>query len=68
MKQAPERPTRRGFFMGASAVTAVAAATSVSPLLKPAETAQQNQPPAPERGGGYNLSEHIKRYYRTARV
>lgn len=54
--------------MGASAVTAVAAATSVSPLLKPAETAQQNQPPAPERGGGYNLSEHIKRYYRTARV
>ena len=68
MKPAPERPTRRGFFMGASAVTAVAAATSVSPLLKPAEPAQQNQPPAPERGGGYNLSEHIKRYYRTARV
>ena len=23
---------------------------------------------APERGGGYNVSEHIKRYYRTARV
>jgi hypothetical protein len=54
--------------MGASAVTAVAAAASVSKTLSPAEPAQQNPPPAPERGGGYNLSEHIKRYYRTARV
>ena len=54
--------------MGASAVTAVAAAATVSQTLTPAEPAQQNQPPVPERGGGYNLSEHVKRYYRTARV
>jgi hypothetical protein len=25
-------------------------------------------PPAPENGGGYSLSEHVKRYYQTARV
>ncbi|MFZ3118839.1 MAG: formate dehydrogenase, partial [Variovorax sp.] len=23
-------------------------------------------PPAPDNGGGYSLSEHVKRYYRTA--
>jgi len=23
-------------------------------------------PPAPENGGGYSLSEHVKRYYATA--
>jgi len=22
--------------------------------------------PAPEKGGGYTLSEHVKRYYKTA--
>ena len=25
-------------------------------------------PPPPERGGGYHLSEHVKRYYKTAMV
>jgi hypothetical protein len=24
--------------------------------------------PKPERGGGYTLSEHVKRYYQTTRV
>jgi hypothetical protein len=24
--------------------------------------------PAPERGGGYSLSEHVKRYYKTTRL
>jgi hypothetical protein len=24
--------------------------------------------PAPEKGGGYSLSEHVKRYYKTTRV
>jgi hypothetical protein len=47
-------PSRRGFFMGAAAAgAAVAAVTAL---------------PAPENGGGYSLSEHVKRYYQTARV
>jgi hypothetical protein len=25
-------------------------------------------PPAPENGGGYSLSEHVKRYYKTTLV
>jgi hypothetical protein len=28
----------------------------------------QKLPPAPENGGGYSLSEHVKRYYQTTRV
>ena len=68
MTKAQARPSRRGFFMGASAVTAVAAVATVSQKLATSETAAPTTQPAPERGGGYNLSEHIKRYYRTARV
>ena len=68
MKQAPERPSRRGFFMGASVVTAAAAVATVSQKLTPAVAAAPADQPTPERGGGYNVSEHVKRYYRTARV
>ena len=34
------------------------------PVAAPAEPAA----PAPSSGGGYQLSEHVQRYYRTARV
>ena len=61
--------SRRNLFAGAATVGAVAAATSVLP------TAVQNvaasvvpQLPKPERGGGYTLSEHVQRYYKTTRV
>jgi hypothetical protein len=61
--------SRRSLFASAATVGAVAAATSVLP------TAVQNlsakaapELPKPERGGGYSLSEHVKRYYQTTRV
>ena len=61
--------SRRSLFAGAATVGAVAAATSVLP------TVGKNQLPAaapalpkPERGGGYSLSEHVQRYYKTTRV
>jgi nitrous oxide reductase len=68
MTKAQVRPSRRGFFMGASAVTAVAAVATVSQKLATSEPAAAAEQPTPERGGGYNVSEHVKRYYRTARV
>jgi hypothetical protein len=64
--QAPS--SRRAFFSGAAAVGVTAAvATSVPQWV--ADAPQANAlPPAPENGGGYSLSEHVKRYYQTACV
>lgn len=59
--------SRRGFFMGAAAAGAAAAAVSALPGLD-APSADNKLPPAPENGGGYSLSEHVKRYYQTTRV
>lgn len=69
----PPRPEssilrRRSLFAGAGVVGAAAAATALLPSVTPeAPTAQEPQP-APERGGGYRLSEHVQHYYKTARV
>lgn len=59
--------SRRGFFIGAA--TAGAAAVAVTSLPNMAETpvaaVAPALPPPPENGGGYSLSEHVKRYYAT---
>ena len=59
--------SRRGFFLGAASVGAAAAAVTVLPkgLEATASTVPSTPKPAPERGGGYTLSEHVKRYYKT---
>ena len=61
--------SRRRFFAGAATVGAVAATAAVMPRIvqSPAEAvAAPVLPPAPANGGGYSLSEHVKRYYKTA--
>ena len=60
--------SRRGFFFGAAAVGAVATAVAVLPKVQAPVVvdAEPGLKPAPERGGGYSLSEHVKRYYQTA--
>lgn len=61
--------SRRSLFAGAATVGAVAAATSVLPTaVQGLATPTSPQLPKPERGGGYTLSEHVKRYYQTTRV
>ncbi len=61
--------SRRSLFAGAATVGAVAAATSVLPsALQGVATQAAPALPKPERGGGYTLSEHVKRYYQTTRV
>ncbi|MDI9331875.1 MAG: formate dehydrogenase [Alphaproteobacteria bacterium] len=67
MKTKQAQPSRRGFFLGASAATAVAAVAAVSSPLTSSTQVVEEQP-KPERGGGYKVSEHIQRYYRSARV
>lgn len=61
--------SRRSLFAGAATVGAVAAATSVLPgAVKGVVPQAAPVLPKPERGGGYTLSEHVKRYYQTTRV
>lgn len=59
-----------GFFLGAAGAGAAVAAVSVLPKVAPAPAAVEAvapaAKPAPEKGGGYSLSEHVKRYYKTA--
>ncbi len=76
MKNAPKHsskpeqsaPSRRGFFMGAAATSAAAVAVTSLPNMGGQAPQIAKLPPAPENGGGYSLSEHVKRYYQTTRV
>ena len=61
--------SRRGFFWGAAAAgAAVATVASVKAVDTGAATPSESLPAAPAKGGGYSLSEHVKRYYQTTRV
>jgi hypothetical protein len=64
----PRPASRRGFFVGAATVGAAATAVTVLPKVveSPATSEASALPPPPEKGGGYSLSEHVKRYYKTA--
>ena len=68
MSQPKSKLSRRHLFVGAGTVGAVAAAASLLPgaVQENAITAQVKEPPA--RGGGYQLTEHVKRYYKTTLV
>lgn len=63
----PKPASRRGFFLGAASVGAAVTAVAVLPKVAeaPVATTAPVLPPAPEKGGGYSLSEHVKRYYQT---
>lgn len=58
---------RRRVFAGAGTVGALAAAAAVLPALKATEPVVAQVKPA-EGGGGYQLTEHVKRYYETTRI
>ena len=54
--------TRRSFFAGIGLVAAAGAAVKLS---TPAPGIAALEPAAEPVGGGYRLTEHIKKYYRT---
>ncbi len=60
--------SRRRLFAAASTLGAVAAAVAVLPTVTDTVAQVPDVKPAPARGGGYVLSEHVKRYYKTALV
>jgi hypothetical protein len=68
MQDTPPKHSRRGFFFGAAASGAAAAALVSLKSTPEALVKEERLKPAPENGGGYSLSDHVKRYYKTTRV
>ena len=68
MKEPKSRLSRRVLFAGAGTAGALATVASLLPAVvpRPEPSPQVSDPPA--RGGGYQLTEHVKRYYQTTRV
>jgi hypothetical protein len=63
------RLSRRTLFAGAGTVGALAAAVSLMPGATPEAPPEAAAPrPAPERGGGYALTDHVKHYYKTTQI
>lgn len=68
MREKTSTVSRRSLFAGAATVGAVAAASSVLPSVVQSQLPAAPALPKPARGGGYSLSEHVQRYYKTTRV
>lgn len=68
MQDSQPKPSRRGFFFGAAATGAATAVAFALPGAQIPEAAAQLPKAAPEKGGGYSLSDHVKRYYATTRI
>ena len=70
MQNSQPPSSRRSFFAGAATVGAAAAAVVALPQLATSPEAAVSEPPrvAPEKGGGYHLSAHVKQYYKTTQL
>ena len=68
MQESQPKSSRRGFFFGAAATGAVVAVAIAVPGAPAQEESLEVAKPAPDKGGGYSLSEHVKRYYKTTRL
>lgn len=60
------KPTRRSFFAGLGAVAAAGVAVKLA--SKAPEPVAVEPEAAEPQGPGYHLSEHVKKYYRTAKI
>ena len=60
--------SRRKLFAGAGTLGAIAATASLLPSADPVIEPKAAVKSAPAKGGGYHLSEHVKRYYKTTLV
>ena len=69
MTQSTTKLSRRTLFAGVGTLGAIATAASLMPSVQDlALPAKQQLKPAPEKGGGYSLSAHVKQYYKTTLV
>ncbi len=60
--------SRRRVFAGMGAAGALAGAAVLASRTEQAAPVAEAPKPAPEAGGGYQLTEHVMRYYQTAKV
>ncbi|PZP32090.1 MAG: formate dehydrogenase [Roseateles depolymerans] len=60
--------SRRRLFAGAGAAGALAGAAMLIPRGEAVQEVAQAAKPTPEAGNGYQLTDHVKRYYQTAKV
>lgn len=60
--------SRRRVFAGVGTAGALAGAAALLPRVEVAPPVAEAPKPAPEAGGGYQLTEHVMRYYQTAKV
>ena len=67
MQDSQPKASRRGFFLSASVAGAAVASATLLKTQAPAAVAEVLKP-APEKGGGYSLSAHVKQYYKTTLV
>ncbi|MBE7419454.1 MAG: formate dehydrogenase [Ideonella sp.] len=71
-KPASDQPTLQRRRMlgvaGTSGALAVAATVMARRHGEPQAPASGDEPSAPARGGGYRVTDHVLRYYRTAKV
>lgn len=58
---------RRSLLLGAGAAGAAVIAAKTLPIA-PVEAAAPTAKAAPEAGGGYQLTQHVLRYYETTKV
>ena len=68
MPDSQPKPSRRGFVFGAATAGAAAAAVATLPQVQQSEAQAPALKPPPANGGGYQLTEHVKQYYRTTLV
>ena len=68
MSQPKAKLSRRTLFAGAGTASALAAVATVLPRVAPEEIPVADKKPAPERGGGYQLTDHVKQYYKTTLI
>ncbi len=59
---------RRTVLAGASTVGALAAAAVVLPAVQSTAPQEAGAKPLPDTAAGYRLTEHVKRYYASARI
>lgn len=63
-----EKASRRRMLIGLGTAGAAGALAPLLPLQDRAGADPDVARSPPSQGGGYTLSEHVKRYYRTAKI
>jgi len=68
MSQPKSKLSRRTLFAGAGTAGALATAAALMPGVVQDTVSQPQAKEPPEKGGGYQLTEHVKRYYKSALI